>query len=55
MCGGSNTLVIALHVPTISQLKNHYFKGKLCYYPQPNLHFTTKSKVNDPNTPNSMN
>jgi len=25
VCGGSNTLVIALHVPTISQLKKSLF------------------------------
>jgi len=52
VCGGSNTLVLALHALETFQLKNHYFKKKLHYYPQLNLQLTVKSRLKNSNTPN---
>jgi hypothetical protein len=37
MRGSSNMLVLVIHAATTFQLKTHYFKGELRYYPRPHL------------------
>jgi hypothetical protein len=45
-------LALALHALSAFQLKNHNFKRKLRYYPQPNLQLTINPRLKDLNTPN---